>query len=109
MHLFDLGLFQTHCWQVWGIDVSAPAGDGTALAAVMVVPRPSDPDLEKWYEVIRISQNPGELRERLNGRECTRDILWHICNDHDLRRAGNKWQLAGSIAEWVSGSILHNA
>jgi len=108
MHLFDLGLFQTHCRQVWGIDVSAPAGDGTALAAVMVVPRPSDPDLEKWYEVIRISQNPGELRERLNGRECTRDILWHICNDHDLRRAGNKWQLAGSISEWVSDSIFNN-
>ncbi|KAF8264016.1 hypothetical protein EI94DRAFT_1534278, partial [Lactarius quietus] len=25
MHLFDLGLFQTHCQQVWGINVSAPS------------------------------------------------------------------------------------
>jgi hypothetical protein len=106
MHLFDLGLFQNHCQQVWEIDASAPAGNGTALEASMAVPRPLDSDLEKWYEVISAAQNPVELWERLSGRECTRDILWHICNDHDLHHAGNKWQLVGSIAEWVSDSHI---
>jgi hypothetical protein len=57
--------------------------------------------MEKWYEVIRAAENPAKLREQLNGK-CARDILWHICNDHDLRRAGNKGQLAGSIVEWAS-------
>jgi hypothetical protein len=106
MHVFDLGLLQTHCRQVWGIDISAPGGDGTALPAAMAVQRPPDSDMEKWYEVIRTAKDPAKLREQLNRRECTRDILWHICNDHDLRRAGNKWQLAGSVAEWVSCYLI---
>ena len=102
MHVFDVGLFQTHCRQVWGINVSALGGDGTATTAAVLVPRPSNPDLEKWYDIIRSVQDPESLREQLNGRDCSRDILWHICDDHDLRRAGNKQQLARSIAEWVS-------
>ena len=106
MHVFDTGLLQTHCRQVWGIDVSAPSGDGTAPGAAMAIPRPSNSDMEKWYETIRAAQDPVKLREELNRRECTRDILWHICNDHDLRRAGNRRQLAESISEWVSDTLL---
>ena len=67
----------------------------------MATTRPPDSDMEKWYEVIRAAKDTVKLREQLNGRECARDVLWHICNDHDLRRAGNKGQLAGSIVEWV--------
>jgi hypothetical protein len=103
MHLFETGLFQTHCRQVWRIDVSAPGGDESRSAGAIAVPRPSNSDMEKWYEVIRATQNPTKLQEQLNGRKCAHDILWHICNDHNLRRAGNKGQLAGSIVEWVSG------
>jgi Transposase family tnp2 len=106
MHLFDTGLFQTHCRQVWKIDVSAPGGEGPQSAGATTVLRPSNSDMDKWYEVIRATENPVKLRERLNGRDCARDILWHICNDHNLRRAGNKGQLAGSIVEWVSEFVL---
>jgi hypothetical protein len=100
MHLFDTGLFQTHCRQVWKIDASASGGDGSRSVDV---PRPSESDMNKWYEVIRAAENFAKLGEQLNGKECGRNILWHICNDHDLRRAGNKGQLAGSIVKWVSG------
>ena len=106
MHVFDVGLFQTHCRQVWGINVSAPGGDGTATTAAMLVPRPPNSDFEKWYDIIRSAQDSERLCEQLNGRGCPRDILWHICNDHDLRRAGNKQQLVRSIDEWVSVQCL---
>ncbi len=102
MHLFDAGLFQNHCRQVWGIDTSALGGDGTASSNTKTIPRPSDSEMTKWYDVIRATQQSERLREQLNGKDCARDTLWHICNDHNLRRAGNKWQLAGTIAEWVS-------
>ena len=102
MHLFDTGLFQTHCRQVWKIDVSG--GDGSRSVGAMVVQRPSESDMKKWYEIIRAAENFTKLREQLTGRECARDILWHICSDHNLRRAGNKGHLAGSIVEWVSDS-----
>jgi hypothetical protein len=105
MHVFDTGLLQTHCRQVWGIDISAPSGNGTASGAATVVPRPSNSDMEKWYEVMRAAQDPVKLREELNKRVCTRDILWHICNDQNLRRAGNRGQLVESISEWVSDCL----
>jgi hypothetical protein len=106
MHVFDVGLFQAHCRQVWGINVSAPGGDGTETTAAMLVPRPPNSDFEKWYDIIRSAQDSESLRGQLNGRGCPRDILWHICNDHDLRRAGNKQQLVRSIDEWVSAQRL---
>jgi hypothetical protein len=100
MHVFDAGLFQTHCRQVWGIDTNAPSGDGLIPRSIA---RPSAFEFEKWYEIIRTPRGPEELREQLKG--CSRDILWHICNDNDLRCAGTKSQLAGAIVEWVCHSI----
>ena len=106
MHVFDVGLFQTHCRRVWEINVFAPSGDGTATTAAMLVPRPPNSDFEKWYDIIRSAQDSESLCGQLSGRGCPRDILWHICNDHDLRRAGNKRQLVRSIDEWVSAQRL---
>jgi Transposase family tnp2 len=102
MHLFDVGLFQSHCRQVWGIDASTLSGDGAVSSTAKAIPRPSNSELEKCYEIIRGNPNPERLLEQLSGKDCARDTLWHICNDHDLRRAGNKRQLAVTIADWVS-------
>ena len=106
MHVFDVGLFQTHCRKVWEIDVTTLSGDGTAIPAAMLVPRPPKSDFEKWYDIIHSAQDSESLYGQLNGRGCLHDILWHICNDHDLCRAGNKQQLARSIDEWVSAQRL---
>ncbi len=102
MHVFDAGLFQTHCRQVWGIDTTAPGGDGLTLQSTKTIATPSASEIETWYEVIRTPKGPEELREQLKG--CARDTLWHICSDNDLRRAGNKLQLVAAIVEWVSRS-----
>lgn len=101
MHAFDAGLFQTHLRQIWGIDTTAPSGDGIALQAAKETARPSASEMEKWYDIIRTTESPGDLREQLTGRHCARDTLWHICEENDLRRAGNKGQLAEAIIEWV--------
>jgi hypothetical protein len=108
MHLFDAGLFQSHCRQVWGIDTSNPGGDGTVPSAAKAIARPPDTELEKWYDIIHAARDPERLRDQLNGRDCACDALWHICNDHNLRRAGNKLQLATAIAEWVSVFVPFN-
>ena len=104
MHVFDAGLFQTHCRQVWGIDTTAVSGNGLTLQSDMVIARPLDSDLGKWYDAIRGLKNPEDVRERL--KDCPRDVLWHVCNDNELRRADlrNRRQLVGAIVEWVSRS-----
>ncbi len=63
MHVFDAGLFQTHCWQVWGIDTSNPGGDGTVSSMARAIARPPDAELEKWYEIIRAAGDPEHLRD----------------------------------------------
>ena len=101
MHVFDAGLFQNHCRQIWGIDTTASGGDGIAPKTAKEIARPPASEMEKWYDIIRTAKSIRDLREQLTGRCCTRDTLWHICEDNDLRRAGNKGQLVKAIVEWV--------
>jgi len=63
MHVFDAGLFQTHCRQVWGIDTIALSGDGLTPQSATDVPRPSDSELGEWYEVIRECKKPEDLQQ----------------------------------------------
>jgi tnp2 family transposase len=108
MHVFDAGLFQTHCRQVWGIDTTAISGNGLTLRSDTAIARPSDEDMGKWYDAIRGLKDQKDVRERL--KDCPREALWHICNDNDLRRADlrNRKQLVETIVEWVrQSSILY--
>ena len=105
MHVFDAGLFQTHCWQVWGIDTTALSGNGLISWSIATT-RPSDFEFEKWYEVIHTTKDPEELREKLKGY--SHDALWHICNNNDLCCAGTKLQLAGAIVERVCHMNIKN-
>jgi len=104
MHVFDAGLFQTHCRQVWGIDTTAISGNGLTPRSDTAIARPSDEDMGKWYDAIRGLKDQKDVRERL--KDCPREALWHICNDNDLRRADlrNRKQLVETIAEWVRQS-----
>ncbi len=105
MHIFNAGLFQTHCWQVWGIDTTALSGDGLMAQLAMAISRPLDSELGKWYEVIRKLKKPEDLQEWLKG--CAHDTLWHICSDNELCCAGQKLQLAEAIVEWIRQSLAY--
>ncbi|KAH9163392.1 hypothetical protein EDB89DRAFT_1912716 [Lactarius sanguifluus] len=65
MHVFDAGLFQTHCRQVWGIGVSAPSGDGTFSLASKDIPRPPDAELEKYDHDLHCAGNKQQLAEAI--------------------------------------------
>lgn len=99
MHAAYLGLFQTHNRRVWGIEVSVEGGDGTFLRANKPIPRPPNDVLRRWIRIIR--NNPADLLERLTASDTPKNVLWHICADNGLRRAGGKRALAKSIVEWV--------
>lgn len=110
MHAAYLGLFQTHCRKIWGIDVSVEGGDGSFLRANKPIPRPSDKVLREWTQTIQ--KNPNDLLERLTAKNTPKNVLWHICADNSLRRAGGKRALAKTIVEWVGpvytpGTVSH--
>ena len=109
MHAAFLGLFQTHCRKVWKIDVSVEGGDGSILHTKKPVPRPSDSVLSSWLRIIQA--NPRDLLEQLTTGRVAKNVLWHICADNGLRRAGAKRALAKTIVEWVrfnSYLVFHN-
>ena len=101
MHVFDAGLFHNHCQNVWGIDTTALSGDGVTSQTSKEIARPPALEMEKWYDIIRTAKSLEDLQDQLTGRYCARSTLWHICEDNDLRRAGNKGQLAEAIVERV--------
>jgi hypothetical protein len=76
-----------------------------SLTAKAIV-RPPDAKLEKWYDMIHSVGDTEHLCDQLSGRDCACDTLWHICHDNNLRRAGNKLQLANALTEWVSLGVL---
>ena len=100
MHAEYLGLLQTHCRKVWGIEVSVEGGDGTFLRPKKPMPRPPDDVLRKWTRIIQ--RNPSDLLERLTADSTPKNLLWNICVNNGLRRAGGKLALAKGIVEWVS-------
>ena len=102
MHASFLGLFQTHCRKVWGIDVSVEGGDGSLLRPKKAVPRPPNSALRDCLLLIRA--NSPTLLEQLTASNVPKNVLWHVCVDHGLRHAGAKRALAKAIAEWVSPS-----
>jgi hypothetical protein len=104
MHAAYLGLFQTHCRWIWGINVSVEGGDGTFLRANKPPPQPSDKVLREWIRIIQ--KNPKNLFKLLTAKKTPKNVLWHICADNGLRHAGGKHALAEAIVEWV-GRFLY--
>ncbi|KAH9052740.1 hypothetical protein EDB87DRAFT_1581462 [Lactarius vividus] len=61
MHIFDAGLFQTHCWQVWGIDTTAPGGDGLTLHSTKTIATPSASEIETCNRDLHCAGNKLQL------------------------------------------------
>jgi len=99
MHADYLGLSQSHCRKFWRINLTIEGGDGTIIKEDKTTTRPSDHVLSRWLDVIR-STDADLLHDAL--RDCKKDVLWHICVDHDIRSAGTRRQLINNIVKWVS-------
>jgi len=106
MHAAFLGLYQTHCRRIWGIDLSVEGGDASALSASKSPSRPRDAILKRWLDIIR--SNPDNLLEQLSAKGTAKQVLWHICFENGLRYAGSKGTLAKEIVQWVSQHLLYH-
>ena len=103
MHAAYLGLIHAHCRRFWRINISVDGGEGTTIRFAKEVPRPSDRVLERWLTIIRKTPGTAHLRKSLLGSDgCSKDVLWHICVDNNIRSAGTRKQLVDNIIHWVS-------
>ena len=94
MHNLYLGLFQRHCRDLWGMNIKHEDGDGSPDFDTNLVPFPGDDNMKVGESALMTGS-----RSRLKALK--RPILYYLCVERDIRRAGTKAQLIDGLLDWV--------
>jgi len=95
MHLFFLRIIPEHIQKAWGVNASACCGDGHCAPGFQPPPQPSN--LELITGLQRLQHGPVKKNTAL----LKRPVLWHLCQEFDLRRAGTSTMLSCTLNNWV--------
>ena len=96
MHLFFLRIIPQHIRNTWGVNPAARCGDGYCVPGFQPPSRPSNAELAKglqWLQQVSQEKNTASLK---------RPVLWSLCQEFDLRRAGSNAILSQTLINWVS-------
>ncbi|THH10831.1 hypothetical protein EW146_g8248 [Bondarzewia mesenterica] len=93
MHLFYLGLFKTHCREIWGMDISFEDSDGKFTLKKIPL-RPPDKEMA-WAAEVLTRGDEAALKK------CGKSALWHLCLDRNIRR----WR-ASSPVTLIAGKSM---
>jgi len=104
MHAFFLHAIPEHVHYIWGMSPTAPSGDGHHSPLMKPPPKPTTEEML------------GGARKLLKGKlddahatslsKCKKPVLWYLCFEFNLRRAGTAIMLARTLVNWAS-SFLH--
>ncbi|KAI0323474.1 hypothetical protein GY45DRAFT_1264508 [Cubamyces sp. BRFM 1775] len=95
MHNLYLGLLQRHIRTLWGINVEADDGDASGLSAGAVPDRPPDDKMAAGLNAL-LHGTSNQLKK------VGKPVLYHLCVDRGLRRAGTVSQLVKNLDSWVN-------
>ena len=101
MHIHFLRNLMHHISYAWGMDPTKLSGDGILCHKVITPPCTLKTQPRKWkekegflwkatFDVLRLQPHA---------------VLWHLCFDCGLRRAGSTCMLAGHLIAWVSFTL----
>ena len=100
MHAFFLHAIPEHVRYIWGMSPTAPSGDGHHSPLIKPPPKPSTEEML------------GGARKLLKGKlddahatslsKCKKHVLWYLCFEFNLRRAGTSTMLARTLVNWAS-------
>lgn len=99
MHAHNLRNLRHHIWVTWGMSSTSASGDGRLWFRKDPPSCPQKANPTAWKnktEVLRTG-SVDELKSQ------PYPVLWHLCHDLDLRRAGSKKMLVRNLVIWVSG------
>lgn len=97
MHAHNLRNLRHHIWVTWGMNSASISGDGQLWYKRDAPPCPIRSNATAWQEKLKILQTGSE--DKLRAQRYP--VLWHLCHDLDLRRAGSKRMLARNLLSWV--------
>ena len=98
MHNLYLGLLQRHCRDIWGMNIEFEDGDGVKRPRGSIPLQPSIEDMEEG----RVALETG-FKTKL--RNCSKPVLWYLCEELGLRRGGKKADLVKALLDWVRNSL----
>ncbi|KAF6750134.1 hypothetical protein DFP72DRAFT_758290, partial [Ephemerocybe angulata] len=101
MHNLYLGLYQRHCRDVWGMDIKLEDGDGSSRGRGKIPVIPSTEEMDKGR--LALAQ-----RNEKRLRDCSRAVLYYLCEEYDVRRAGKKPSLIAGIHFHTSLRMIIN-
>ena len=90
MHNLYLGLIKTHCRNVWGIDFNIEGGDASAHPNKPPPLQPSSDDMKAGTQALYYKSLSALSK-------CSKAVLWYLCEERDLRRAGTVKVLAKEL------------
>lgn len=104
MHALDLNLSQHHCRTLFRIDLKHPGGDASE-PRINRPPKPDPRSRAAFLQQFLLLHNEADFLTQMLSNELSRyPVLWHICNDLNLRVAGDSkkraWFLL-RIKKWV--------
>lgn len=99
MHNLYLGILQRHVRTIWGINVDMEDGDASGITAGA---QPGRPDEDKMAAGTHYLLH-GSLSQL---RGAGKAVLYHLCLDRGIRRAGTVSQLIKNLVAWVR-SLAH--
>lgn len=102
MHNLYLGLLQRHIRDFWGIHTKLDDGDASGRDSVKVPPRPSRTVMDTGLDCL-LHGSDSELEA------CGTPVLYHLCLERNLRRAGTARMLARHLIAWVCSVIFYIA
>ncbi|KAG1877161.1 hypothetical protein C8R48DRAFT_768708 [Suillus tomentosus] len=103
MHILYLRILRYHCWVAWRMNVDLEDGETTSGEGTKSFARLSDKDMQNGVDALATGTF-GALEM------CTKPVLYHLCQDRDLRRASTKRALIKTLLNWktkqATGDIL---
>ncbi|OCH84866.1 hypothetical protein OBBRIDRAFT_698606, partial [Obba rivulosa] len=96
MHNLYLGLLKTHCREIWGI--STKESDGEESKAHQAPERPPDSEMT-FGKFCLYNASKSELLK------CSVNVLWHLCDERDIRCGMRRKSMVKALIKWVSRPI----
>jgi hypothetical protein len=102
MHALFLRTIPQLIRYTWGVDASAPCGDGNTSPTTKPPIKPDQRSLLTGIETLKTGKSDDHHAQTLS--RLKRPILWHLCKQFDLRRAGTRIMMARELISWVGDS-----
>ena len=107
MHAFFLRILPEHIRRAWGVSVKAPCGDGHCAPDFTPPEPPSDEQVIASLKALQRTQECNSEEALGLLRKLKANVLWHLCRQFNLRRAGSSLILSRTLLDWVASFVLY--